>query len=72
MINHLSILQDFQKLNFYTVCLQDNTVLLPTNEKLQQKWFKWVIKWQFKKKSKLLFISNTDRQPMIHLILVLL
>ena len=37
MINHLSIPQDFQKLNVYTVCRQDDTALLSINEKLQQK-----------------------------------
>lgn len=35
MISHLSVLQDFQKLNVYKVCLQDDTALLPINEKLQ-------------------------------------
>lgn len=48
MINHLSILQDFQKLNVHTVCLQNDTALLPINGKLQQKQFERVIKGQLK------------------------
>lgn len=58
MINHLFILQDFQKLNVYTVCLQDDTALLHINEKLQQKWLERVIKWQLKK-FKINFLSVT-------------
>lgn len=34
--------------------LQDNTALLPINEKLQQKWLERVIKWQLKKNFKLI------------------
>lgn len=48
MINHLSILQDFQKLNVHTVCLQNDTALLPINGKLQQKQFERVIIGQLK------------------------
>lgn len=48
MINHLSVAQDFQKLNVHTVCLQNDTALLTINGKLQQKRFERVIKWQLK------------------------